>query len=286
MLEAHPDYIQCLTVHPTASIVLTGSDDMTIKAWDWDEQWKCIQVYEGHTHYIINITFNPKDSNTFASACLDRTIKMWSLASPTANFTMDAHDKGINYVDFYPGLDKPYLQKLRANDGRTHKIKEISTTEIFVKALLHLPNGRFMTVVSDGEYIIYMVLAWAGDSNMYAVLESKVKLRVFKNFKEHSDAGMKGTRSWAVDAIYGGLVLGTHGKGFVIFWDWESGEIVRHIDVDAKNDTRGGYAHNSKLEEGVEITDEGVEESFDVVAEISDSMKNQYLWVFVVFECC
>lgn len=42
--EAHPDYIRCLAVHPTASIVLTGSDDMTIKAWDWDKQWKCVQV--------------------------------------------------------------------------------------------------------------------------------------------------------------------------------------------------------------------------------------------------
>jgi len=97
-----------------------------------------------------------------------------------------------------------------------------------------------MTVVGDGECIIYTVLAWqnkvfgsgmgfawAGDSNMYAVLESKVKLHVFKNFKECGDAGMKGAGSWAVDAIYGGLVLGMCGKGFVIFLDWESGEIVR-----------------------------------------------------------
>ena len=89
--EAHPDYIRCLTVHPTASIVLTESDDMTIKAWDWDKAWKNIQVsarisvskilftklyeqtYEGHTHYIMNLAFNPKDANTFMSACLDRT---------------------------------------------------------------------------------------------------------------------------------------------------------------------------------------------------------------------
>jgi WD40 repeat protein len=33
-----------LAVHPTLSIVLTGSDDMTIKAWDWDKQWKNIRV--------------------------------------------------------------------------------------------------------------------------------------------------------------------------------------------------------------------------------------------------
>ena len=67
------------------------------------------QVFEGHTHYIMNLAFNPKDSNTFASACLDRTVKVWSLGSPTANFTLDAHDKGVNYVEFYHGGDKPYL---------------------------------------------------------------------------------------------------------------------------------------------------------------------------------
>ena len=42
--EAHPDYIRCLAVHPTQSLVLTGSDDMTIKLWDWDKSWKCVQV--------------------------------------------------------------------------------------------------------------------------------------------------------------------------------------------------------------------------------------------------
>lgn len=42
--EAHPDYIRCLVVHPTLSLVLTGSDDMTIKCWDWDKGWRCVQV--------------------------------------------------------------------------------------------------------------------------------------------------------------------------------------------------------------------------------------------------
>ena len=33
-------------------------------------------------------------------------------------------------------------------------IKEIGTTEIFATNLIHSPNGRFVTVVEDGEYII------------------------------------------------------------------------------------------------------------------------------------
>ncbi|KAI0690264.1 coatomer beta [Cytidiella melzeri] len=434
--EAHPDYIRCLTVHPTASIVLTGSDDMTIKAWDWDKQWRCIQTYEGHTHYIMNISVNPKDTNTFASACLDRTVKMWSLGSSSANFTMEAHDKGVNYVEFYPGADKPYL--VTASDDKTVKIwdylskscvqtmeshtnnvlfavfhptlpliisggedgtvklwnsgtyrlentlsyalerawcvalrkstnevavgydegvivvklgrdepsfsmdptgkliytrtnsvlsanvqtigdaevadgnripvaiKEIGTTEIFATSISHSPNGRFVTVVGDGEYIVYTALAWrnkafgngssfawAGDSNTYAVLEGRTKVRVFKNFKERSGAPMKGAGSWSLDGLHGGPLLGARGSGVVVFWDWESGEIVRRIDVDAKNIFWSGTgelvalcaedsyyvlrfdrdAYNAKLEEGAPIDDEGVEEAFDLVAEISESVK-------------
>ena len=56
VFEAHPDYIRCLTVHPTANIVLTGSDDMTIKAWDWEKQWKCIQV-----NHLFRSKFGARD---------------------------------------------------------------------------------------------------------------------------------------------------------------------------------------------------------------------------------
>ncbi|KAF8871943.1 coatomer protein [Gymnopilus junonius] len=390
--EAHPDYIRCLTVHPTASIVLTGSDDMTIKAWDWDKGWKCIQVYEGHTHYIMNLAFNPKDSNTFASSCLDRTIKMWSLGSSTPNFTMEAHEKGVNYVDFYPGADKPYLVTtgddktvkvwdylskscVQTLEGHTNNVsyavfhpnlpviisgsedgtvkiwnsgtyrventlsyalerawcialrkdsnevalgfdegrddqrspwtpgkliythnqqhpfsdgarlplqtKEIGTTEIFATALTHS-----LTAASNKSFGNGISFAWAPDSNTYAVLENKVKLKVYKNFKERPGVGMKGAGGWSVEALYGG-------NGFVIFWDWETGEIVRRIDVDAKNVYWSGTgslvaiasddsyyilrfdrdAYNAKLEEGGEITDEGVEEAFEVVADISENVK-------------
>ena len=34
---------------------------------------------------------------------------------------------------------------------------------------------------------------------------------------------------------HGGTLLGARGTGFVMFWDWESGEIVRRIDVEANN---------------------------------------------------
>ena len=46
---------------------------------------------------------------------------------------------------------------------------------------------------------------------------------------------MKGSGSWAVEGLHGGPLLAARAASFVVFWYWESGEIVRRIDVEAKN---------------------------------------------------
>ncbi|KAK0439263.1 coatomer WD associated region-domain-containing protein [Desarmillaria tabescens] len=101
---------------------------------------------------------------------------------------------------------------------------------------------------------------------------------------------MKGVGSWSMDGINGGTLLGARGSGFIMFWDWESGEIVRRIDVEAQNIYWSGTgslvaitaadsfyilrfdrdAYNAKIEEGAEISDEGVEEAFEVVADVQE----------------
>ncbi|CAF3998694.1 unnamed protein product, partial [Rotaria magnacalcarata] len=118
--EAHSDYIRSIAVHPTQSYILTSSDDMTIKLWDWDAKWALKQTFEGHIHYVMHVAINPKDNNTFASASLDRTVKVWQLGSSQPNFTLEGHEKGANCVDYYPGGDKPYL--VSGGDDRRIKI--------------------------------------------------------------------------------------------------------------------------------------------------------------------
>lgn len=49
---------------------------MLIKLWDWEQKWSCIQVFVGHSHYVMDVVFNPKDNNQFASASLDGTVKV------------------------------------------------------------------------------------------------------------------------------------------------------------------------------------------------------------------
>ncbi|KAJ3683614.1 hypothetical protein LUZ60_013841 [Juncus effusus] len=125
--EGHSDYIRSVAVHPTLPYVLSASDDMLIKLWDWEKDWICTQIFEGHSHYVMQVTFNLKDTNTFASASLDRTAKIWNLGSPDPNFTLDGHLKGLNCVDYFTGGDKPYL--ITGSDDNTVKVWDYETRE-------------------------------------------------------------------------------------------------------------------------------------------------------------
>lgn len=109
--------------------------------------------------------------------------------------------------------------------------------------------SRFVTVCGDGEYIIYTALAWrnkafgsgsgfawAADSNTYAVRDStntKSPIKVFRNFKER--AGLIKGVNYASSGIWGGALLCVKGNGFVCFYDWENGALVRRIEVDAES---------------------------------------------------
>jgi len=133
--EAHSDYVRYLEVHPSLPYVLSSSDDMTIKAWDWDRGFDCTQLFEGHSHYVMMVKFNPKDTNTFASASLDRSIKVWGLGSPTPHYTLEGHEKGVNCLDYYPSGDKPYI--LSGADDHTVKIWDYQT-----KSIVHTLDGH------------------------------------------------------------------------------------------------------------------------------------------------
>ena len=55
----------------------------------------------------------------FASASLDKTVKVWNINSNKAHFTLNGHQNGVNCVDYYRG-DKPYL--VSGGDDRLVKI--------------------------------------------------------------------------------------------------------------------------------------------------------------------
>lgn len=454
--EAHPDYIRSISVHPTKPYVLSGSDDLTIKLWNWEKNWALEQTFEGHEHFVMCVAFNPKDPSTFASACLDCTVKVWSLGQPTPNYTLTTgQERGVNYVDYYPLPDKPYL--ITSSDDLTVKIwdyqtkscvatleghmsnvsfavfhptlpviisgsedgtlkiwnsstyklektlnlglerswciathpagkknyiasgfdngvtvlalgndvptlsldpvgklvwsggknasssdiftavirgnelveeseplslqtKELGSVDVFPQNLVHSPNGRFVTVVGDGEYVIYTALAWRNksfgkchdfvwgpDSNSFAIVSETGQVKYYKNFKEVTSWSIPLT--YGVDKLFAGALLGAKSDGFVYFFDWESGNLVRRIDVNARDviwsdngeivmiintdEERGEEAsayslafnkdlYEDAVSQGTVDEEDGVEEAFDVLYELNESITSGK-WVGDVF---
>ncbi|GAB6019298.1 Coatomer subunit beta' [Chamberlinius hualienensis] len=437
LFEAHSDYVRSIAVHPTQPFILTSSDDMLIKLWNWEKQWTCQQVFEGHAHYVMQIVINPKDNNTFASASLDRTVKVWQMGSTTPNFTLEGHEKGVNCVDYYHGGDKPYLisgaddrlvkiwdyqnktcvqtleghaQNISAvsfhpelpiimtgsEDGtvriwhaNTYRlettlnyglervwtiaamkgsnnialgydegsiiiklgreepaismdcngkiiwakhseiqqanlkaivdsdikdgerlsliVKDTGSCEIYPQTIAHNPNGRFVVVCGDGEYIIYTAMAlrnksfgsaqefvWALDSSEYAVRENTSTVKIFKNFKERKSFKPE----FGAEGIFGGYMLGVRSVSGLALYEWETLELVRRIEIVPKYvhwsesgelvsiATEESYfilkynqeAVSKAKETNTGISEDGIDDAFDVLGEVHETVKTG-VWV-------
>lgn len=69
-------------------------------------------------------------------------------------------------------------------------VKDLGSCDMYPATLVHSPNGRFVAVCGDGEYIIYTALAWRNksygsalsfvwgeDSNVFATRDGSSSVR-------------------------------------------------------------------------------------------------------------
>jgi coatomer subunit beta' len=97
----------------------------------------------------MNIAVSPKDPQTFATSCLDRTVKVWSITSPNANFTFDAHERGgVNFVEYHPDPHKPYL--ITTGDDRTIRIWDYLSKSCIQTLEGHTANVSFAVYLTGG----------------------------------------------------------------------------------------------------------------------------------------
>ena len=202
--EAHSDYIRCITVHPSQPLLLTSSDDMTIRLWDWDKGWANTQTYEGHSHYVMQVAFNPKDANTFASASLDRTIKVWGLATLQPHFTLEGHDKGVNCVDYFSGGDRPYL--VSGADDNTVKVWDYQTKQCVQTMEGHTHNVA--TVCCHPELPIILSGSEDGSIKIWHSMTYRLENTLNYAFERcWSIAALKGTNNLAIGYDEGTIAI-------------------------------------------------------------------------------
>nr|GMD37285.1 coatomer subunit beta'-2 isoform X1 [Ipomoea batatas] len=186
-------------------------------------------------------------------------------------------------------------------------VKELGTCDLYPQSLKHNPNGRFVVVCGDGEYIIYTALAWRNRSfgsalefiwssdGEYAVRESTSRIKIFsKNFQEKKSI----RPTFSADRIYGGTLLAMCSNDFICFYDWADCRLIRRIDVNVKNlywaesgdllaiaSDASFYilkynrdVVSAHFDSGRSVDDQGIEDAFELLYEISERVRTG-IWV-------
>ncbi|KAL8232389.1 hypothetical protein R6Q57_002167 [Mikania cordata] len=151
--KAHSDFIRSLIVHPSHPYFLSASDDKEIKLWDWEKGWECTKTFQGHEHYVMKLAFNPIDTNVFASASLDHTIKFWDLGSSDPRSSINGHTEGLNSVEFLETSEKLYF--LTGSDDHTIKVWDYESMTCVQTLEGHTNNVTSLQCVKlDASFII------------------------------------------------------------------------------------------------------------------------------------
>jgi WD40 repeat protein len=156
--QAHDDYIRSLEVHPTLPYLLSASDDMKVRLWDIELNYECIRTFQGHIHYVMQVRLNPNNTNEFATASLDRTIKFWSLEESEPLFSLEGHELGVNSIDFLKGSDTLIVS---GSDDQTVKVWNYQTRQ-----LLHTLSGHTDNVTAVLFHTQSMIVSISEDCSV------------------------------------------------------------------------------------------------------------------------
>lgn len=158
-LESHRESINCVAFHPRFSSVASGSDDCTIKIWDW-ELGDLEQTIKGHTRAVRDVDYGgSKNAVLLASCSSDLTIKLWDPTDAYKNIrTLSGHDHSVDAVRFIPsgasGAFSSGNMLVSASGDKTLKIWD-TTTGYCVKTLNgHAGWVRDVCPSMDGNFLL------------------------------------------------------------------------------------------------------------------------------------
>ncbi|KZZ97009.1 Dynein regulator [Ascosphaera apis ARSEF 7405] len=157
-LQSHREPVTCVAFHPIFSSLASGSDDSTIKIWDW-ELGELERTIKGHTRAVLDVDYGgPRGGTLLASCSSDLTIKLWDPADEYKNIrTLPGHDHSVSAVRFIPSgaAGSPLSGNLLVSASRdtTLRIWDV-TTGYCVKTLRgHLDWVRDVAPSLDGRFL-------------------------------------------------------------------------------------------------------------------------------------
>lgn len=172
--------MQCVAFHPVFSVFASGSEDATVKVWDF-ETGEYERTLKGHTNAVQAVAFNSAGT-LLASTSADLSIKLWDFSTDgdyECLKTLRGHDHNVCGVVFAPPTASEDLLYSCSRDN-TIKVWEISTGYC-VNTLNggHSDWVRDVAVSDDGLY-----LASCGNDRSILFWDLQ-HMRVLQSIREH-----------------------------------------------------------------------------------------------------
>ena len=151
----HSDSINAVAISPNGQIVVSGSEDNTIKLWNLNTG-ECIATLERHEAGVRAVAISP-DGQLLVSGSADNTIKLWQLPSvenepicPDPIYTLTGHSDDVKSLVI--SHDGQMLAS--GSQDKTIKLWHLETGELKNTLVGHWREVNHLTLSPDGQNLI------------------------------------------------------------------------------------------------------------------------------------
>lgn len=146
-LTGHRAPVTKVVFHPVFSIMVSSSEDATIKVWDY-ETGDFEKTLKGHTDSVQDVAFD-HTGKWLISCSADMTVKLWDFQAYECIRTMRGHDHNVSSVSFMPSGD----HLVSSSRDKTIKIWEVATGYCVKTFTGHREWVRMVRVNQDGSLL-------------------------------------------------------------------------------------------------------------------------------------
>ena len=92
-IRGHTNSIHDLSFNNNGTLLASCSTDMSVRIWNFEDDFRCIKTFNGHDHAVTGVAFDPSNNDIVLSCSRDGTVRCWDLQTGYGGTTLaDPHD--------------------------------------------------------------------------------------------------------------------------------------------------------------------------------------------------